>query len=153
MRACPHIGGTSAITASVDDAQQLEEVNARFYDAFAKQDLAAMDAVWAREVAVACIHPGWPALENRGDVMASWRAILGDLPGGDAPEVACAEPRVTVVGDMGFVICKELVGPHELLATNVFVREGGQWRIVHHHAAPVYADEAPLEDAPSGSLN
>ncbi len=137
----------------MDDAQLLEEANARFYDAFARQDLSAMDGLWAKESPVACIHPGWPALDERGDVMASWRAILGDLPGGDAPDVSCADPRATVSGDMGFVICQELVGPHKLLATNVFVREEGQWRIVHHHAAPVYSDEAPIEDPPERSLN
>lgn len=139
--------------SSVDDAQQLEEANAAFYDAFARQDLVAMDALWARETPVACIHPGWPALDDRGDVMASWRAILGDLPGDDGPEVACAEPRTTIHGQMGFVICKELVGPHKLLATNVFVREAGQWRLVHHHAAPVYAEDAPLDETPERSLN
>lgn len=137
----------------MDDTEQLREANQRFYDAFASQDLAAMDTVWAREAEVACIHPGWPLLDERGSVMASWRAILGDLPGGDAPEVACADPRASVQGEMGFVICKELVGPHELLATNVFVREDGHWRLVHHHAGPVYAEEAPLDETPSTNLN
>lgn len=132
---------------------ELELANTRFYDAFAQQDLGAMDSVWAREADVVCIHPGWPALDERGAVMASWRAILGDLPGGDAPQVACADPKTSVRGEMGFVVCTELVGDHKLLATNIFVREGGQWRMVHHHAAPVYADEAPLEEALSGDLN
>ena len=139
--------------SSVDDAQQLEQANARFYEAFSSQDLAAMDGLWARDVPVACIHPGWPALHTRGDVMSSWRAILGDLPSDDAPEVSCAEPQATVRGDMGFVICEEHVGPHKLLATNVFVREDGQWMLVHHHAAPVYADEAPIDETPKRDLN
>ncbi len=112
-----------------------------------------MDSLWAADAPVVCIHPGWPALDDRGSVMASWRAILGDLPGGEAPEVACADPQAMQRGEMGVVVCKELVGPHKLLATNVFVREDGQWRLVHHHAAPVYADEAPLDETPKVSLN
>lgn len=137
----------------MDDAEQLEQANARFYEAFARQDLSAMDGLWARETPVACIHPGWPVLDDRGEVMASWKAILGDLPGGDAPEVSCADPRAMVRGELGFVVCVEMVGPHKLLATNVFVLEDGQWRVVHHHAAPVYAEEAPLDETPEASLN
>ncbi len=147
------IGSACYHGRSVGDREQLEKANVRFYDAFAQQDLGAMDTLWAREASVACIHPGWPLLEDRGDIMKSWRAILGDLPGGEAPEVSCADPNTKVIGDMGVVICKELVGPHKLLATNVFVREDGHWRIVHHHAAPVYADEAPLDETPQVSLN
>lgn len=104
-----------------------------------------MDDAWAQDAAVACIHPGWPVLTDRARVMTSWRAILSDLPGGEAPEVSCADPHTTIVGEVGYVICKERIGPHTLLATNVFVREGGRWRMVHHHAAPVYADEAPID--------
>ena len=137
----------------MDDAQQLEQANARFYEAFARQDLVAMDGLWARDSSVACIHPGWPALQTRPDVMSSWRAILGERPSEGSPEVSCAEPRATVRGDMGFVVCDELVGPHKLLATNIFVREDGQWMLVHHHAAPVYADEAPIEATPERDLN
>ncbi|MEE8533734.1 MAG: nuclear transport factor 2 family protein, partial [Alphaproteobacteria bacterium] len=44
------------------DEQTVLFVNEAFYQAFADGDLAAMDAVWAREAPVACIHPGWAAL-------------------------------------------------------------------------------------------
>jgi len=37
------------------------------------------------------------------------------------------------------VICRELVGGSPLAATNVFVREDGAWRLLHHQSGPVAA--------------
>src|SRR5438128_8412277 len=39
--------------------REVLEANAAFYAAFAQRDADAMDALWAREVPVACLHPGW----------------------------------------------------------------------------------------------
>ncbi len=138
--------------------EKLIEANAQFYRAFARGDLAAMDEVWSRTHDVACIHPGWPLLAEREAVMASWRAILSDL-GSTADDqepsadIACSDPTTRVMGSIGYVICKESVGPHALLATNVFAREDDAWRLVHHHAAPVYADQAPSEQTPPRVMN
>ena len=52
--------------------------NETYYAAFAEHDFDAMDDLWARSVPVACIHPGWHALDDRDKVMESWRAILAD---------------------------------------------------------------------------
>src|SRR5262245_25344877 len=79
--------------------------NAAFYDAFARRDAAAMDALWAREVEVACIHPGWEALRGRAQVLASWRAILSGSP----PPIRCAEATAHLLGGAAFVICAELM--------------------------------------------
>lgn len=138
-----------------DPNAELEAANAEFYRAFAARDLARMDGAWATAASVACIHPGWPMLNERAAIMESWRAILTDLPneGGEDTVVRCAEPKTTVQGEMGYVICRELLGPYKLLATNVFVREDDAWKMVHHHAAPVYADEAPIKPQAPGSLN
>lgn len=117
--------------------------NQAFYDAFLAEDEDAMEALWARRAPVACIHPGWTALIGRPRVMASWRAIMA----GGAPALRCASPRVHQLGDVAYVICDELVAGGRLVATNVFVREDGQWRIVHHQAGQVAAVAAP-EDEP-----
>jgi ketosteroid isomerase-like protein len=108
--------------------------NAAFYRAFAARDADAMDALWARRQDVACVHPGWQALHGRDEVMASWQAILGSP---DAPEISCSRERVVVADGMAFVVCVETLQGGRLAATNVFVREGGEWRIVHHHAGPI----------------
>jgi ketosteroid isomerase-like protein len=108
--------------------------NAAFYRAFADRDSDAMDALWARRDEVACVHPGWQALHGRDRVMESWRSIL-DSP--DAPEISFSRPAVVAAGEMAFVICVESLQGGSLAATNVFVRESGEWRMVHHHAGPI----------------
>lgn len=119
--------------------------NTTFYDAFTRRDVGAMDAVWSARSPVACIHPGWSALLGRDPVMASWRAIL-EGPG--APAIHCADAVAHVLGDSAFVTCFEHVPGGQLVATNVFVREGGSWRMVHHQAGPV----APQFIQPEGPL-
>jgi ketosteroid isomerase-like protein len=109
--------------------------NQAFYDAFARGDLAAIEAIWAERAPVACIHPGWDALHGRDEVIASWRAILS---GGGAPaSVRCTSPEAYLMGDAAFVVCGEAIPGAELVATNVFVREDGRWKLVHHQAGPV----------------
>jgi ketosteroid isomerase-like protein len=108
--------------------------NAAFYRAFAERDPDAMDALWARSDAVACVHPGWQALHGRDEVMASWRSIL-DSP--DAPEISYSRATAMAAGEMAFVVCVESLPGGTLAATNVFVRESGEWRMVHHHAGPI----------------
>lgn len=108
--------------------------NEAFYRAFAARDLDAMDALWARRDAVACVHPGWEALRGRGEVMASWRAILG---GNSAAKISCSSATASVMGDTALVLCTEGLDGDELIATNVFAREDNAWKLMHHHAGPV----------------
>ncbi len=108
------------------------EANEAFYRAFAARDADAMDALWARHAPVACIHPGWDALDGRAEVLGSFRAILGS---GSSPHVRCTVAAAHVMGDMAFVTCHELVEGARLVATNVFTREDGAWRMVHHHSS------------------
>ncbi|MFC6857039.1 nuclear transport factor 2 family protein [Marivibrio halodurans] len=105
--------------------------NDAFYQAFADGDERAMEALWAEEAPVACLHPGWEPLMERAHVMASWRAILQN-----PPAVRCLDPRVFDQDGCAFVLCWEAVGAQYLVATNIFVREGGRWRMVHHQSGP-----------------
>ncbi len=108
--------------------------NRRFYEAFASADLGAMDDVWAREAPVSCVHPGWAALLEREEIMLSWRAILA----GEAPtELVLGSASAHGGVDMAYVVCTETIGEATLVATNVFVREGDDWKLVHHQAGPV----------------
>ena len=128
----------------MSDAEPVLFANEAFYLAFAGGDAAAMDEVWARDVPVACTHPGWNALTGRDAVMESWRAILGS---DNRPAIRNQGARAFLYGDVAFVTCYENVGRGYLAATNVFVREGGAWKMVHHHAGPTAPPEES-EDAP-----
>lgn len=110
------------------------EANAAFYRAFAERDLEAMDRLWAREAPVACTHPAWTVLTGREDVLKSWEGILSNP---DAPGIEVRDAVAHRLGDTAIVLCREIVEGAPIEATNVFVLEGGAWRIAHHHASAI----------------
>jgi ketosteroid isomerase-like protein len=113
------------------DSDAVLAANLEFYRAFTTRDLAAMDALWARAAPVACIHPGWPPLADRDEIMQSWQGILSSP---QSPRIACYDERVLVFGDTALVICEEELEGGTLVASNFFVREGDAWRLAHHQA-------------------
>jgi len=133
-----------AESTSRDEVAVLD-ANSSFYRAFAERDLAAMEELWAEDAPVACIHPGWDALRGREAVMRSWRDIL--RAGGAL--VSCTSASAHVLGEVAFVVCGERLpdGP-PLVATNVFRRERGRWRLCHHHAGMV---AQAMEEPPPGA--
>ena len=136
----------------MSDEDAVLAANEEFYRAFAARDLSAMDALWAEETPVACIHPGWDPLVGRDMVMESWAAILG---GPGAPQIRCEAPRAFVLGPSAFVICREVLEHGRLIATNVFAREESGWRMVHHQAGPAgqAAPAQPPSERPPGPLH
>ncbi len=124
---------------------ELLAANSAFYAAFGDRDLAAIDALWARAHEVAVLHPGWPAVVGRDAVMRSWRSIV-ESP--QPPDIACGDARAFVQGDAGFVLCIEHLGDGLLIATNIFAREDGNWRLVHHQAGPAASPTLQAETTP-----
>ncbi|HZB90849.1 MAG TPA: nuclear transport factor 2 family protein [Stellaceae bacterium] len=114
--------------------------NLEFYRAFTGRDLAAMDRLWARQAPVLCTHPGWMPLAGRSTVMASWREILSNP---DAPRVMCHDDVAFVYGSIAIVLCEEELAGGHLAATNIFIKEDGAWRLLHHHASPLLMRETP----------
>lgn len=107
------------------------EANEAFYAAFARGDYPAMQALWAQDAPIACVHPGWPPLQDRIKIMQSWQGILANPP---RPAIVALDPQVQLYGEMAIVICWESIGSMHLVATNTFVRERGAWRMVMHQS-------------------
>ena len=128
----PDAGGSGGERDDGQDA--ILEANAAFYRAFAERDLEAMDRLWAREAPVACTHPAWTVLTGRDDVLKSWEGILTNP---DAPSIEVQDAVAHRLGDTAIVLCREIVEGAPIEATNVFVLEGGEWRIAHHHASAI----------------
>ena len=118
---------------STDDEEAVIAANRAFYRAFAAGDVGAMDALWARDKPVACIHPGGPVLENRAVILDSWAAIMF---GPDRPSIQAQKVRVFLLGDIAFVTCYERLANNTLSATNVFAKEEGAWKLMHHQSGP-----------------
>lgn len=126
---------TAAETAAVLFA------NDAFYLTFQSSDVAAMEAIWSSREAISCLHPGWPPLLGREPVLQSWRSILAN-PNQQAVQAHAASAEL--YGDCAIVICYETVGQFMLVATNVFVREDGQWKLVHHQSGETPPPEIDL---------
>jgi ketosteroid isomerase-like protein len=126
----------------------VEEANARFYRAFETLDLEVMESVWAHREHVKCIHPGWPLLCGWDAVRASWEAIFKNT--GEI-QFTLSDVRVSGHGDVAWVTCtenilsevKDRISVTSVLATNVFERDGEEWRMVHHHASHIFAQSEP----------
>ena len=119
--------------------------NEAFYSAFASRDVMAMDAVWAVEAPVVCVHPGGAPLTGRAAVMASWADILRHQA---SAGMRFDGAQVHRIDGVALVTCFERMGSGALSATNGFVREGGRWRMVLHHAgACADAPRAPRTPA------
>lgn len=131
------------------DEEAVLFANDRFYAAFTAKDLDAMEDLWA-DSRVLCVHPGWQPLFGREEVLASWQGILGEEEG---PAIQCHAPRVTVYGDTAVVVCIEEIEGAYLCATNLFIRDGSDWRLAHHHAGPVNMQEVDLPEEPDVQVN
>ena len=137
------------MTEEDETEQAVLVANAQFYRNFNEGDAEAMGELWAARSPVACLHPGESLLVGRQQVLRRWREILATRP---AFTLRCDRPTVQVFGATAIVYCYEAGNdePAHLAATNVFVREGDGWRMVHHHAGPL---AAPLPDPRRTALN
>lgn len=129
----------------MSDVAAVLSANRAFYRAFAARDLEAITQLWAEDAPVACVHPGWDALRERARILKSWRDILTN-PG--SPPVLCRNETAHVLGEVAFVICHEVIDDSYLVATNLFVRERGRWKLAHHHAGPLAQPPETAEEKP-----
>lgn len=127
----------------------VDEVHAEFYAAFEAGDFDRMSAVWADGPyagGVSCVHPGWTMLRGREEVLRSWALIMANTT---YIQFVLTDVETDVYGDHAVVTCKENVltadedtetgflAGGSIVATNVFVRSDGEWRLLLHHGSPV----------------
>ena len=114
------------------DAAAVLFVNEAFYHIFSERDFAAMERLWAKDWPVLCVHPGWPALTERVAIIESWRRILKNP---DSPAIAPHHAKVLIYPGHATVVCYEEIQGRFLVASNGFVVEQGEIRMVHHQAS------------------
>ncbi|WP_437484296.1 nuclear transport factor 2 family protein [Sorangium sp. So ce1014] len=138
-----------SVEESVEAKRLVLVANEAFYEAFRSGDHQAMREVWSKRTPVACAHPGMQALSGRASVLESWRQILHQ----SSPlRLRCQGAVAHLFGEFAFVTCLEADGdePAHLCATNIFILEDSQWKMVHHHAGPL-STPRPERRAPAGS--
>jgi uncharacterized protein (TIGR02246 family) len=119
-----------------------QDAEAAFYEALEAGDVEAMMEVWAEDEELVCVHPGGPRICGYEQVRESWAKILGS---GQRLKVQLTD----AVYVQGMMLSIHSLHEHfaaatgtsdarqrPVVATNVYVRQGGGWRMVAHHASP-----------------
>ena len=127
------------------DEEEVLAANRTFYTALRNLDLAQMEQVWLHADWVKCLHPGWELLMGWEEIRASWENIFRST---EQMMVSVSRPLVHVARDAAWVCCLENVTTASqktfstalVEATNIFVRHGSGWLLVHHHTTPVATD-------------
>ncbi len=124
-----------------ETAEAAEEA---FYDAMQRGDVIGMMSLWADDDDAICIHPGGPRLVGRRAIEISWQEILADGGMDIRPSAihVIAGPVISVhnvVEELG-VEGEPGIQTVSCLATNVYVKDGGGWKLLVHHAGPARDD-------------
>jgi ketosteroid isomerase-like protein len=142
--------------SNAEDERAVLFANAALYDAFETADLDLMEAVWMDGPGaedVICVHPGWPPLRGRAQVLRSWAMIMANTTNisfvltdidatvdGDVAVVTCAENILTGMPEapeLSTALAATALSGGRVAATNVFRRTASGWRLWVHHASPV----------------
>ncbi|MFI9493552.1 MULTISPECIES: nuclear transport factor 2 family protein [Streptomyces] len=150
--------------AAAADVRAVEEANTAFYEAVERGDLDALSGLWlpGEDLTVSCVHPGWPVLSGRGEVLRSYALIMANT---EYIQFFLTDVRVAMTGDTALVTCTENIlsgGPAEegdalgplvgqlVVASNVFRHTPDGWKLWSHHGSPVLAETGEEdEETPS----
>ena len=114
----------------------------QFYTALnsvANGDARSMADIWSQSADATTMHPIGGRQVGWNQVWDSWQQVAEIASEG---RVTLGDQLIRVVGDAAYELGTEhvvmtLAGHSvrgEVRVTNIYRREGGAWRIVHHHA-------------------
>jgi uncharacterized protein (TIGR02246 family) len=121
--------------------EDVRAVSDRFYsalEAMANGDASSMADVWSHEADVTTMHPIGGREEGWDAVRGSWEGVASASTDGT---VTRTDQAIRVTGDLAYELCNESASMTfagepislENRATNVYRKEDGEWKIVHHH--------------------
>lgn len=135
------------------DIEQVEIANAAYYDVMERGAYDELSSLWLEEEeSVSCVHPGWPVLTGRGEVLRSYALIMANT---EYIQFILTDVNTAVTEDTALVTCTENIlsgGPAPedgelgplvgqlVVATNLFRRTDDGWKLWSHHASPVLAE-------------
>ena len=130
--------------ARADDLADVLAANHAFDQALSHRDMRALDALWAHDADVTCIHPSGRAL------LVGWEAVRKSWAEGTfrrfgEMNVTMADPHVRIHGTVAVVVGVEAVRAKraddgqavefQALTTNTYEKRDGRWLMTHHHAS------------------
>lgn len=149
----------------MDDSSFVLEANWRFYKAFSEKDYDAMEALWLHDASALCIHPSHAPLLGANDVLKSFSQMFASgNKNFQRNKMEPTNIRLSVKGTTAIITCDEEVytkrfvrgrkrieskrnGDSEnatkngmelvnrLIATNIFRKVSGKWKMVYHHSS------------------
>jgi ketosteroid isomerase-like protein len=129
-----------------EQRRAVEAINTAFYEAFESADLDSMQDIWLDDPETLCVHPGALPVRGTPAINRSWALIMANTP---YIQFFLTDVEISVWEGVASVTCTENVltgdettgpdafGGAKAVATNVFVRTPGGWRLWIHHASPV----------------
>ena len=125
-----------------NDNDLVLEVNTRFYKALGTRDLELMGTVFVHDDRAGCMHPGWVMLKGWEEIRQSWENVFDPQ---DQLEIKLHNLTVELEGDAAWVTCiqeliyinREPVMMNVSVSTNIFEKNGSQWKMVIHQASPM----------------
>ena len=125
----------------MSNEDEVREVSRQFYAGLTRMlegDLSVLDGVWSHDATVTSMHPV-------GGREIGWEAVRGSfVPFSELASngsVKLDNQVIRVLGDVAYEVGNE--SGHFTLAgrpitigqrvTNIYKREGGQWKMIHHH--------------------
>lgn len=133
------------------------ECEQAFYDALDAGDADALLDLWLDDADVVCVHPGGPRLVGFATVAQAWRSILAN--GAVHIRVGARKALETPTATVHNVVEEILITrgreqqPVQVLATNVYVKTPGGWKMVLHHASGAPEGQASQVEVPTGTLH
>jgi ketosteroid isomerase-like protein len=120
---------------------QVRKASEQFYAALNRMvngDAGPLADIWSHSAAVTTMHPIGGRQVGWDEVRGSWEQVAQLASGG---QVKLSDQLIQVSGDMAYEVGTEqgqarLAGQQVSLenrVTNIYRREAGAWKIVHHH--------------------
>jgi ketosteroid isomerase-like protein len=124
---------------SIED--EVQKASEQFYAALnhlVNGDAGPLADIWSHSATVTTMHPIGGRQVGWDEVGGSWQQVAQLASGG---QVKLSDQLIQVSGEMAYEVGTEqgqakLAGeqvPIENRVTNIYRREGGAWKIVHHH--------------------
>lgn len=116
-----------------------QEAELAFYDALERNDIDAMMGVWLETDGIVCVHPGASRLQGMREIKAGFSQMFEEPS--PMMDFTLADMSCQTVGDLSIhTVREEILVDGQLasvmLATNIYQKTAGGWRMLLHHASP-----------------
>ena len=135
---------------------EVRAASGQFYAALGRMingDASPLDGLWSHEATASTMHPiggrqvGWDAVQQSFAQVAALSS---------QGQVRLDEQLIQVVGDLAYELGVERgsmqLGGHPVTidqrVTNIYRREAGQWKVVHHHTDQAGGMQEALKHLP-----